>query len=278
MKRNQIIAISACVALLIVIYFFGNRVKPKDENAAGPMSQGHAQPQAQQAEALNIEEYIALVNEQITDKATQKRILDLTEAHGYKALIGEYQKLDKPLAIAYYTVKVAETENSAATWLNSGDYNSMLMQTAPDEKSRKFLAENAINCYEKAIGFDTANTDYKIRLAGAYMEEGSQPMQGVMLLLGIVQKDSNNVDAQMMLGRFGLVSGQIDKAIARFQKILYLQPQNTEALYWLAQAYDTQGNKQKALEVLEKCKNSTTDPKVKKEIDKLIENLKKPKS
>jgi cytochrome c-type biogenesis protein CcmH/NrfG len=154
----------------------------------------------------------------------------------------------------------------------------MLMQTAPDDKSRRYLVTNAIECYKKAAELDTANTEYKIRLAGAIMEEGSQPMQGVMLLLGIVQKDSNNVDAQLMLGRFGLISGQIDKAIARFQKILYLQPQNTEALFMLAQAYDTQGNKEKALELLEKCKKSTTDPKVRKEIDNVIENLKKPKS
>ena len=80
-----------------------------------------------------------------------------------------------------------------------------------------------------------------------------------------------------MLGRFGLISGQIDKAIARFEKILYLHPQNTEALFMLAQAYDTQGNKQKALELLEKCRKTVTDPQVKKEIDNVINNIKKPK-
>ena len=176
MKRNQIIVVSACALLLIVIYFFGNRVKPKDANT--PMaSEGHAQPQA--AETLNIEDYIASVNSQIADVKTRERIEALDRQKIYKPLIGEYQKLDKPLAVAYYTVKVAEAENNKETYLNSGDYNSMLMQSAPDEKSRRYLAGNAIECYEKAVELDTANNDNKIRLAGAYMEEGSQPMQGV---------------------------------------------------------------------------------------------------
>ncbi len=275
MKRNQIIAISACLLLLVVTYFFGNTVKPKDENA--PVAgQGHAQQQAA-PEALNIEDYITTVTSQIADEKTKGRIEMLQRQKLYKPLIGEYQKLDKPLAVAYYTVKVAETENNKETYINSGDYNSMLLQSAPDEKSRRYLAGNAIECYQKAVEMDTGNADYQIRLAGAYMEEGTQPMQGVQLLLGVVKRDSNNVDAQLMLGRFGLISGQIDKAIARFQKILYLHPQNTEALFMLAQAYDTQGNKDKALELLEKCKKTVTDPQVKKEIDNVIANIKKPK-
>ena len=102
--------------------------------------------------------------------------------------------------------------------------------------------------------------------------------KGVSILLEIVRKDSNNVDAQLMLGRFGLISGQTDKAIARFEKILYLQPQNSEALFLLAEAYDSQGNKEKALELLEKCKKTVKDPKAKKEIEDFIENIKKAKS
>ena len=154
----------------------------------------------------------------------------------------------------------------------------MLLQSAPDEKARKYLADNAIECYSKAYNLDTTKTDNRIRLAGAYLQEGSQPMQGVSMLLDIVRKDSNNADAQLMLGRFGLISGQIDKAIARFEKVLYLQPQNSEALFLLAEAYNNQGNKQKAIELLDKCKKTVKEPAAKKEIEKYIEEIKKPKS
>jgi tetratricopeptide (TPR) repeat protein len=81
-----------------------------------------------------------------------------------------------------------------------------------------------------------------------------------------------------MLGRFGIISGQYDKAIARLEKILYLRPQNSEALLLMAEAYNAQGNKTKAIELLERCKKTVTNPATKKEIEKYIEQIKKPNS
>ncbi len=277
MRRNQLIVISACTALLIAIYFFGSTKKPKDDGAA-PMG-GHAQPQQQaaQPEALDIESYIAEIKSK-APAATQQTLDAAEKAQQYPELIDTYKKMDKPLAVAYYVVKEANRANTLKQYVNAGDYNSALMQSAPDDKARKFLGANAIVCYKKAVDMDSANTDNRIRLAGAYMEEGGQPMSGVLMLLDIVKKDSTNVDAQLMLGRFGLISGQIDKAIARFEKVLYLQPQNSEALFLLAEAYNDQGNKQKAIDLLERCKKAVKDPATKKDIEKAIETIKKPKS
>ena len=265
------------MALLVAIYFFGNTKKPKEEGAVAPMG-GHApQQQAAQPEALDIQAYIAEVKSK-AEPATQQKIESAEKAYQYPALIEAYKKMDKPLAVAYYVVKEAESANTVKQYVNAGDYNAALLQSAPDDKAKKFLGGNIINCYKKAVAMDTAKTENRIRLAGAYMEEGSQPMQGVLMLLDIVKKDSTNVDAQLMLGRFGLISGQIDKAIARFEKVLYLQPQNSEALFLLAEAYNDQGNKQKAIDLLEKCKKTVKDPATKKDIESAIETIKKPKS
>ncbi len=279
MRRNQIIAISACAAIFIAIYFFGNTKKPlKEEGATPPMGQGHAAPQqGAQTEALDIEAYIAEVKGK-AEPATQKGIDAAEKTQQYGTLVDIYKKMDKPLAVAYYVVKEADKENSVKQYVAAGDFNAALIQTAPDDKAKKFLSGNIINCYKKAVGLDSTKTENRIRLAGAYMEDGSQPMSGVLMLLDIVKKDSTNVDAQLMLGRFGLISGQIDKAIARFEKVLYLQPQNSEALFLLAEAYNDQGNKQKAIDLLERCKKTVKDPATKKDIEKAIESIKKPKS
>lgn len=281
MSRNQIIVISFCAVLGIGIYLFTDTKKqPKPEQTAQqqPGDGGHAMPAQQQPEALDIDAYIADVNAKIADKGVKENIEKLTAAGEYKTLLAEYQKLDKPIAIAYYTVKLAEKDNKAITYVSAGDFNSMLMQTAPDDKARLFLSNNAINCYKKAVELDTANTENKIRLAGAFMENGSAPMQGVSILLDVVKQDSTNVDALLMLGRFGIISGQYDKAIARLEKILYLRPQNSEALLLMAEAYNAQGNKTKAIELLERCKKTVTNPATKKEIEKYIEQIKKPNS
>ena len=278
MTRNQIIVVSACAVLCLGIYLFADTKKPKDEKTA---EGGHNTMQGQgqekpQPEALNIEAYITDVNAKIADKATQAKVEKLLASKSYKEVIAEYQKLDKPLAIAYYSVKVAETENKVEAYVGAGDYNSMLMQTAPDEKAKSFLSGNAVSCYKKAVDLDGGNTQNKIRLAGAYMESGGAPMQGVSILLDIVKQDSTNVDALLMLGRFGIISGQYDKAIARLEKILYLRPQNSEALLLLAEAYNGQGNKTKAIELLERCKKTVSNPEAKKEIENYIKSIKKP--
>jgi DNA-binding SARP family transcriptional activator len=57
-----------------------------------------------------------------------------------------------------------------------------------------------------------------------------------------------------------------------------LHPQNSEALLLLAEAYNNQGNKSKAIEMLERCKKTVSNPDAKKEIDNYIKNIKKPNS
>jgi tetratricopeptide (TPR) repeat protein len=161
-------------------------------------------------------------------------------------------------------------------WIGLGDFSMMLLQTAPDEKAKNYLSTTAVESYKAAVSIDSSVTDNRLRLASAYMEGGSQPMEGVGILLDVVKKDSNNVDALLMLGRFGIISGQYDKAIARLEKILYLQPQNSEALLMLAEAHNNLGNKEKALELLEKCKKTVNSPELKSEIDKYIQSIKKP--
>ncbi len=278
MTRNQGIVIGACVVLCLGIYLFTDTKKPVKEKPAEaqmPMGGGDGH-QHEQPQALDIQAYITEVNSKIADKATADKVKSLTETGQYKELIAEYQKLDKPLAIAYFATKLAEKDNTPAAFVSAGDYNTMLIQTAPDDKARAFLSENAVKSYEKAVQMDSSNTEFRLRLAGAYMEGSGAPMQGVSILLDIVKKDSTNVDALLMLGRFGIISGQYDKAIARLEKILYLRPQNSEALLLMAEAYNGKGDKNKAVELLERCKKTVKDPAAKKEIDKYIESIKKP--
>ena len=42
----------------------------------------------------------------------------------------------------------------------------------------------------------------------------------------------------------------------------------------MAEAYNSQGNKKKALELLERCKKSIQDPKARKEVENYIDTIK----
>jgi thioredoxin-like negative regulator of GroEL len=275
MKRNHIILLSVAAVVFAAIYLFAPTKKTHEtikQTAVNTPEDSHEH----EAVVLDIESYITTIKQQITD---QKKIEIINQAESrsdFNLLIEVYKGLDKPLAVAHYAAKQAKVENTLPSLLKAGDYNSMLAQTAPDQSSKSFLLTNAIELYSKATTIDSNNTDNKIRLATAYIEEGSQPMQGVSMLLDIVRRDSTNMDAQLMLGRFGLISGQLDKAIVRLEKVLYSRPQNSEALFLLAEVYNAKGDKNKAVELLEKCKQTMKTPELKSEIDKYIETIKQP--
>jgi tetratricopeptide (TPR) repeat protein len=80
---------------------------------------------------------------------------------------------------------------------------------------------------------------------------GPNPMQGIMMLREIVAKDTNNVEAHYWLGVFAVQSGQYDKAIPRFEKVLRLEPNYINAYMDLGAVYKELGEKEKALTLFE---------------------------
>jgi len=118
------------------------------------------------------------------------------------------------------------------------------------------------------------NVDAKIALATCYTEGTGETMKGVTLLREVTQKDSNNISANIILGKLAIQSGQFDKAIKRLELVLNLRPENTEALYFLAEAYKGKGDKEKAILLFEKCKMMVNNPDFTKEIDNYIKTFK----
>lgn len=52
--------------------------------------------------------------------------------------------------------------------------------------------------------------------------------EGIMKLRAVTERDSNNVAAIYQLGIMSIESGQTEKAVKRFEKLLLLQPENQE--------------------------------------------------
>jgi hypothetical protein len=52
--------------------------------------------------------------------------------------------------------------------------------------------------------------------------------EGIMKLKAVTERDSNNIAAIYQLGIMSIESGQTEKAIKRFEKLLLLQPENQE--------------------------------------------------
>ncbi len=82
---------------------------------------------------------------------------------------------------------------------------------------------------------------------------GPNPMTGITMLRDMVAQDSNNVDAHYQLGVFAVKSGQLDRAIQRFKKVIQVEPNYLGAYIDLGGVYQTMNQMDVALEYYEKA-------------------------
>jgi cytochrome c-type biogenesis protein CcmH/NrfG len=153
------------------------------------------------------------------------------------------------------------------------------MRRENDPGKKVWEAQTAATLFEKALKLDPDNQDLQVGLGSCYVYgEGmignaEQTMKGIQQLLQVVKKDSNNMQAQLVLGIGGVISNQNDKAIERLNKVVSFDPHNLEAVSWLADAYAATGDKQNAVKWYEQSKHLVNNPEFSKEIDARIKAL-----
>ncbi len=175
---------------------------------------------------------------------------------------------------AYYGAKAAKLENSEKKLTFAGQFFLQLMENEGSMSMQAWEAAEAVSCLEQSLKLDPGSEETKLALATGYIEGTGEPMRGVQILLAITREKPDDIPANMLLGRMSIQSGQFDKALGRFETVLKQEPDNKEALYFLAQAYEGKGDKKKAIELLEKCKKVVNDPGFSSEIDQHINSLK----
>ena len=178
-----------------------------------------------------------------------------------------------PIA-AYFTGKSAKLEKSGKKLTFAGQLFLQLMQDEHSPSVQMWEAQEAASCLEQSLKIDSTNEDTKLALASAYIEGTGEPMRGVLILRGITNEKPDDIPANMLLGRMSIQSGQFDKAVKRFETVLKQEPDNSEAVYFLAQTYEGLGNKEKTIELLERCKKLVNKEEFSKEIDRKINSLK----
>ena len=180
---------------------------------------------------------------------------------------------------AYYLSEAAKLDNSEKklTFAARLILENMRRETQTDLKA--WEAETAANLFERALEKDPENDDLKVGLGSCYVYgqgmigDPQQTMKGIQQLLAVVHKDSNNMQAQMVLGIGAVISNQNDKAIERLQKVVNFDPHNLEAVSWLADAYAATGDKENAVKWYEQSKHLVNNPDFSREVDQRIKAL-----
>jgi len=180
---------------------------------------------------------------------------------------------------AYYLSEAAKLDNSEKRLTFAARQILESMRREDSVALKTWEAETAASLFEKALKLDPGNDDLKVGLGSCYVYgqgmigDAQQTMKGIQQVLEVVRKDSNNMQAQMVLGIGAVISRQFDKGVERLNKVVAFDPQNLEAVSWLADAYAGAGDKQNAIKWYEQSKRLVNNPAFSREVDERIRAL-----
>lgn len=281
MKKQQLILLGCGLLAIVLIFIFGNTIPPKSEHT------GEGGPQANaSAPALSTKDVLSAAKEKLPP-AVQERITILennVDRGDVKTLkIKEFTQLSSfwgdsmhnmPLD-AYYKGQAAKLEKSETKLTFAARKLLSYVQVEQSQPMKTWMATNAKEFFEKALEINPNNDSAVVGLGGCYMFGNlpGNPMEQIVKVREIAEKNPDNMYAQMMLGLGGVRSGQYDKAAERFLDVVEHQPGNLEAIFNLADVYDRLEDKPNAIKWYKKAKDLIQVPEAKNEIQQRIETL-----
>lgn len=161
------------------------------------------------------------------------------------SLANAYKIVGKLDSLAKYTEIKAIEIPSLENLQIAGDGYYEAFNFSVDQAKRKFLAEKAQQYYYRVLEENSSLLTVKSKLAMTLVT-GSNPMQGIMMLREVLEEDPNNELAIYNLGMLAITSGQLDRAIDRFEKLKQLDSSNPEAHFYLGYCFFELGKKEES--------------------------------
>lgn len=281
MSKTQLLVIFFCLSIGIGLYFFGKKTNETIETSE--ISNANAETKAGvfdekkliELSKSNLDsEKSKMLNllEQAADKVSGKAKIE-----AYKQLANFWNQTFNWGTAGVYLLKIAELNSeNAMDWAMAGTQFLEAAKRANSDSSQKdFLFQNAINSLKMAQKLDSSNLDFKSDYLYAQILGGkNMPMASIFKLRDIANENPEHLKSNYYMGELSVRSGQYDKAIPRFEIINELYPTFAEGYYALADAYQQNGEKAKALGVLEQYKALLKDESEVTAIDKWINHLK----
>ena len=123
---------------------------------------------------------------------------------------------------------------------------------------------------------ETSPVELQLQKAVSLVQSGENPMQGIMMMRKILEKDSTNVDVHWQLAQFSLTSRQIENAAFRFGKVIEYDRDHKypQAYFWLAQTKIALDEKKEAIPLLKKYLTLEKDTAITNRVNLMLLNLK----
>ena len=287
MKKPQWITIAVAALFVAVIFIFGRTVPPKKASVSVNSQQnGNGRPET--PAGISTDSVLAMAKKQLSpEQVVRLNTLEHSisrgdvkdqQLHVYHQLArfwSDSAHIFEPFA--WYEAEAARLENSGKTLTFAARLFLDNLQNDEIAQRRQWKALQAKDLFERSLKINPDNDSARVGLGACFLfgNISPTPMEGILKIREVVEKDSTNIYAQMMLIQGSLISGQYDKAINRLQMVNRLEPANVEAIVLLADMYDRTGDKANAVIWYRKSLQYVKQPEARTEIEKRIKTLSK---
>ena len=280
MKKPQVIAIIVGLLLVSFLYIFVPRSQKKENSATNQVAANEGVSSKSIVDgaktSLTAEQKISLlsIENQLNTSSKHQDSIRI-----YQALAQFWSKEAHRIEpYLYYTYSAALLENNEKS-LTFAAQQLVDNFTNPDAPPalQNWMASNAKVLLEKALVINPINDSAKINLGACYLfgNISDNPMQGILKVKEVVDKNPHNDYGQLILALGGKKSGQYEKAIERFLIVLNDEPNHIEAMVNLAECYELTSQKALAINWYTKVKALVNNPEAKQAVSKRIQELKK---
>lgn len=282
MKKQQLLLAGGGLVIFILLYFLSPTISPSKH----VHKEGEA-PHSTVNQSIKFEDLLVKAKERISpeqvarlgalENAVVRGDINEQKIHVYHQLArfwADSARIFEPYA--WYTAEAAKLENSEKSLTFAAHLFLDNLMTEGEPAMQNWLASQAKVLFDQALSINPANDSSKIGLGACYLfgNISDNPMQGIMKIREVVEKNPGNVFGQMMLGLGSKKSGQYDKAIERFLNVLKVDPENLDAIFNLAESYDIHNEKANAIKWYEEAKKRVAIPEAKQALEKRIAELK----
>lgn len=276
--KKQLFIISSGTILFAVLFFFGRTTPLKKTSSTqannqliSSLSTEQIVQEAKKRLSLEQTNHLTMLENAVVRGDTKNQ--QLAVYHQLARFWGD--TLQHKMLGAYYLGKSGQLENSEKNLKFAAHLLLEELMASNEPALQKWVGTEAKVLFEKLVQLNPSNDSAKIGIGACYMfgNISDQPMQGISMIREVAAKDPDNMYAQMMLGLGGIKSGQFDKAIERFQTIVNKNPENLEAIFYLAETFDRKGDKQNAVKWYKIALEKIKVPEAKKELEERIRVL-----
>jgi tetratricopeptide (TPR) repeat protein len=282
--KKQLILIIPCIIIAGIVFFFGRTTPTKKETISTEKTKKIVKSfdieQFKDEEKAKLTPEKAILVSKLENNITRGDIL-AENIKANQALANFWKDSAKCYELyAFYTSTTSKLVNSEKNLTFAARIFLDNLREEKDISKLNWETDQAIDLFKRAIILNPTNEDLKVGLGSCYVfgkgQDGNpqETMTGILQLLEVVKKDSTNMKAQLVLGIGGLKSTQYEKAIPRFEKVVQAEPNNVEAITFLADAYGAVGRKQDAIKYYNISKKLINNDAFSKEVDEHIKELK----